>query len=391
MRRPHCAGIAVQASDPMISATICSPCLDLVGPWDDLAARTPANVFMHPAALLAAAETGFAKIHVLLAWDDSVMPRRAVGFWALQERRMLPLAPAFLESLPYNYAFTSNAVIDETCVDEVVAAFFEAIRRESRLPKVISLRSFEADTAVHQAMMRQLAGAGQHREFLRLERPFADPSSGVKKSGSTRKKLRQDWNRLCAMGAVDVVNARAPADVEAAFETFLALEAASWKGEQGTALLCDAADAGFVRRLIGGLAGRNLASVALLRVNGVTVAAQVLLYSGSHAYTWKTAFDAAYGKFSPGALLIDKVTESLLEAGGPVTLIDSCSAADGFMAQLWIGRRNMVDALIDVRSRNSLAFAVESARRQGFEQLRGMRNRMRQAIQRSGTAAKKAS
>jgi hypothetical protein len=239
-------------------------------------------------------------------------------------------------------------------------------------------------------MMRQLAGAGQHREFVRLERPFADRSGGVKKSGSTRKKLRQDWNRLGATGAVDVVNARAAADVAAAFETFLALEAASWKGEQGTALLCDAADARFVRRLIGVLAARGQASVALLRVDGAAVAAQVLLYSGTQAYTWKTAFDAAYGKFSPGALLIDKVTETLLEAG-PIAVIDSCSSAEGFMAQLWVGRRTMVDALIDVRSRNSLAFTVESARRQGVEQLREMRNRMRQAIKRSGAVAKAAS
>ncbi len=391
MRNPHCGGIAVQASDPMISATICSPCPDLAGPWQDLAARVQANVFMHPAALLAAAETGFARIHVLQAWDDAATPRRLVGFWALQERHVLPLAPVFLESLPYNYAFTSNAVIDETCVDAVVAAFFEAIRRDARLPKVISLRSFEADTAVYQAMIRQLAGAGQHRELLRLERPFADRSGGVKKSGSTRKKLRQDWNRLCAAGTVDVVNARAPADVEAAFESFLALEAASWKGEQGTALLCSADDARFVRRWIHGLAAGNQASVALLRVDGVAVAAQVLLYSGAQAYTWKTAFDAAYGRFSPGSLLIDKVTEALLENAGPVTAIDSCSSADGFMAQLWIGRRTMVDSLIDVQSRNSLAFVVELARRQGYEQLKEMRDRMRQAIRRSGAAAQKAS
>jgi len=33
------------------------------------------------------------------------------------------------------------------------------------------------------------------------------------------------------------------------------------------------------------------------------------------AYTWKTAFDAAFAKFSPGALLIDKVTDALFAAG----------------------------------------------------------------------------
>jgi CelD/BcsL family acetyltransferase involved in cellulose biosynthesis len=375
----------------MISATISSPSTDCFGPWDDLASRVRANVFMHPAALLAAEETRNSRIHVLLAWDEGVTPRRPVGFWALREHRALPLAPVLLESLPYDYAFTSNAVIEDGRVDEVVAAYFDAIRRDIRLPKVISLRSFEADPVVYPAMMRRLAGEGQHREFLRLERPFADRGAGVKKSGSTRKKLRQDWNRLNSAGVVDVVNSRVAADVEAGFEVFLALEMASWKGERGTALLCDADDARFTRRLIQRLAARGQASVALLRVDSKAIAAQVLFYSGAEAYTWKTAFDAAFAKFSPGALLVDKVTESLLESG-PVEQVDSCSAADGFMAQLWTGRRTMVDALIDVRSRNSLAFAVEAARRQGFEQLREMRNRMWQVMRRSTTApVKKAS
>ena len=376
----------------MISVTICSPGPDLAAPWQALAARSEANIFMHPAALLAAAQTGFARIHVLLAWDEGESPRRPVGFWALQERRALPLAPSFLDSLPYDYAFTSNAVVEEGYADAVVSAFFEAIRRDTRLPKVVSLRSFAADTAVYQAMVRQLAAAGRHREFLRLERPFADRANGVKASGSTRKKLRQDWNRLSGEGAVDIVNSRLSADVEAAFETFLALEAASWKGEQGTALLCDADDARFVRELMRGLAAENQASVALLRVGGTAVAAQVLLFSGTQTYTWKTAYDRSFARFSPGALLVDKLTESLLAAGA-VTAIDSCSAADGFMAQLWTGRRTMVDALLDVRSRHSLAFVVESARRQGFEQLRAVRNRMRRAIKGSGRAvtARKAS
>ena len=96
-----------------------------------------------------------------------------------------------------------------------------------------------------------------------------------------------------------------------AFETYLAMEAESWKGARGTALLCDEEDATFVRRLIGDLAAQGNASVALLRVDGRPIAAQVLLYCGTTAYTWKTAFDSEFGKYSPGALLIEKMTERL--------------------------------------------------------------------------------
>jgi CelD/BcsL family acetyltransferase involved in cellulose biosynthesis len=145
---------------------------------------------------------------------------------------------------------------------------------------------------------------------------------GVKRSGSTRKKLRQDWNRLSSLGAVDVVNARSPGEVQQAFETFLALEKASWKGAQGTALLCDERDAVFVRRLIANLSAASDASVALLRIEGRAIAAQVLMYCGATAYTWKTAFDATFARYSPGALLVDKVTEQLLAAPG-IEAVDS--------------------------------------------------------------------
>ena len=41
-------------------------------------------------------------------------------------------------------------------------------------------------------------------------RPYVTPEFGVKRSDSTRKKLRQDWNRLSTLGAVYVINDRAP-------------------------------------------------------------------------------------------------------------------------------------------------------------------------------------
>ncbi|GKQ49667.1 GNAT family N-acetyltransferase [Bradyrhizobium sp. Ce-3] len=370
-----------QAENGLISACSYVPSAELCGPWDELVTHAEGNAFMHPAALLAAAETGFAKIHVLIAWDEAVEPHCPVGFWALREGRNLLASPAFLEAIPYNYAFTSNAVVDRARTDEVVAAFFELIRRDPRLPKVIRLQSFEADPVVYPAMLRQLEGRGQYRELVRVERAFVDSGAGIKKSGSTRKKLRQDWNRLSATGRVEIVNGRTPAETRAAFETFLALEAASWKGKQGTALLCNAGDARFARQLIGDFAALDLASVALLHVDGVAIAAQVLIFSGRRAYTWKTAFDAAFAGFSPGALLISKITEELLESG-QVDTIDSCSSADGIMSQLWTGRRTMVDTLIDVRARNPLAFAMKVAEHQGYQKFRHVRGRIWHAVRR---------
>ena len=354
----------------MVSVDIRVPDLALVPHWDALVLRAGGNVFMHPAALCAAAATGFARIHVLLAWDGD----RLVGLWALRERRSAPLFPKFLAAPPYEYAFVANPVIDPGT--DVMPAFFDAIAREPALPKVIQLKLLDGDDATCRAIVSALgARNGQMLKLSERTRPFLGSESERKRSGSTGKKLRQDWNRLSGVGAVEIGNERSPGEVRAALEVFLAMEARSWKGANGTALLCDEDDAAFARRFIGGLAEHSSASVALLRVDGKAIAAQVLLYSGAMAYTWKTAFDAAFAKFSPGALLIDKATDALFAAG--IAQIESCSAESSFMEQLWTGRRTTVDMLVDVDTRKSATFILAAAGEHAYAWAREKRNQLR--------------
>jgi CelD/BcsL family acetyltransferase involved in cellulose biosynthesis len=372
----HRAAVA-QRIGPMISVTIDSPNPDIGPQWDDLVRRAPSNVFMNPAALKAACDTGFAKIHMLLAWEEGAGQRKLVGLWALQLHKLAPFWPALLEALPYNYAFLCSPVVDPAYADEVISAFFAAIEENPSLPNVVSLQSLDAEGPNYLAILRELAARGVTPLVLsKSGRPFATRELGVKRSGSTRKKLRQDWNRLSALGAVDVVNDRTADAAVQAFEVFLALEKASWKGAQGTALLSDPRDAVFVRRLFKNLVAQGNGSVALLQVNGEAIAAQVLMYCEATAYTWKTAFNAEYGKYSPGALLIDKITDELF-AGPDVLAINSCAAEASFMAQLWAGRRTMVDMLVDVGARKSLGYRMEAGRQLGYQHLRNLRDRLR--------------
>src|SRR4051794_18491561 len=230
---------------PVISVTICSPSAMVGEQWRDLLSRAPSNVFMDPAALISASETGFANVYVLLAREQRE-PRKLVGIWALRIRKVAPFWPALLEALPYNYAFHSTPVIDPPFVDDVVSAFLAAIRKHPELPNVINLQSLNAESAACDSIGKALHGCGgAHIALSENERPFVTRESGVKRSGSTRKKLRQDWKRLSALGAAEVINDRTPAAVRVAFETFLALEAGSWKGARGTALLSDRTDAAF--------------------------------------------------------------------------------------------------------------------------------------------------
>src|SRR5262249_54440788 len=150
-------------------------------------------------------------------------------------------------------------------LDAVMGALFDCVARTPRLPKVIKLKLIDGDAATFHPMMAALAARrGQMLRLAETTRPFLGSEGDRKRSGSTAKKLRQDWNRLSSLGTVDVVNERNSDDVRAAFEIFLEMELKSWKGANGTALLSDDDDAAFTRRLIGDLAGARGASVALL-------------------------------------------------------------------------------------------------------------------------------
>src|SRR6185503_17745707 len=140
----------VHGSNRMISVEIRAPDLAVIPHWDALARRTAANVFMHPAALAAAAATGFARIHVLLAWDGD----RLVGLWGLRERRIAPFFPTFLAAPPYEYAFVSSPAIDPGY--DVMPAFLDAIAREPALPNVIQLKLIDGDAASFAPMMAAL-------------------------------------------------------------------------------------------------------------------------------------------------------------------------------------------------------------------------------------------
>src|ERR1044072_2878688 len=136
----------------MISVSICSPTMNIAAAWADLTERALPNVFMNPAALTAANEMRFARVHVLLAWDEGATPRKLVGVWALQMRKIAPCWPALLEALPYNYAFLSSPVIEPAFGADVISAFLAAIEKNPLLPNVINLQSFNAESFCYDAI-----------------------------------------------------------------------------------------------------------------------------------------------------------------------------------------------------------------------------------------------
>jgi len=203
-------------------------------------------------------------------------------------------------------------------------------------------------------------------------RPFVTREFGVKRSGSTRKKLRQDWNRLTSLGAVEVLNDRTPEGAGQASKPFLRWKKPVGRARRGRRCCPDSRDAAFCQETAAAAClrtGRFGGAAAGQRRGGRRPGADVLRHHGLHL---EDGVRRNYAKYSPGTLLIDRGTDELF-AGSDIDAINSCAAETSFMAQLWAGRRNMVDLLFNIGPASSLHYRMEVARHLGYERLRDLR------------------
>src|SRR5205085_10968765 len=95
-----------------------------------------------------------------------------------------------------------------------------------------------------------------------------------------RKKLRKAETQLGQGGPVEYRELEDGAELEAWLSDFLRLEASGWKGRQGTALNCLAAERDFFLDMARAAFARRRLMLLALRCNGTPVAMQCNLRAG---------------------------------------------------------------------------------------------------------------
>jgi CelD/BcsL family acetyltransferase involved in cellulose biosynthesis len=153
-----------------------------------------------------------------------------------------------------------------------------------------------------------------------------------------RKELRRQQNRLAEMGDLTFWRGDGTEGLEQWIDEFLVLEHKGWKGENGSAIACAAETSTMFRGSLRGAAGAGKLELLDLRLGGKPLAMLVNFLSGKGAFSFKTAFDEDYARFSPGVLL-QLENLALLERDG-TDYCDSC-ASEGhpMIDSLWTGRR----------------------------------------------------
>lgn len=154
-------------------------------------------------------------------------------------------------------------------------------------------------------------------------------------SKNRRKSHRRHRAQLEKHGEVSLHFSRSPREVEVALQTFLRLEAESWKGQAGTACLSNAADEDFVREMVSGLALHGNVIISELRSGSRVMASALNLVAGTAFFAFKIGWDREFTSAGPGILheceLLLQSSERLAE----FTILDSCAGEDSYLADYW--------------------------------------------------------
>ncbi|WP_454797051.1 GNAT family N-acetyltransferase [Novosphingobium lindaniclasticum] len=211
----------------------------------------------------------------------------------------------------------------------------------------LHLRAMPVDGPIQAALAATISGEARQTEIvLREDRALlasdlsADAYLETSLSSKKRKELRRQASRLAEQGAVAAERRSDTEGLPEWCERFLALEASGWKGKAGSALANHAGTAALFRESLEGAAARGRLERLSLTLGGRPIAMLASFLTPPGAYSFKTAFDERYSRFSPGVLL-QRENLDILERGD-IEWSDSCAAADHPMIDhLWRERRTM--------------------------------------------------
>jgi hypothetical protein len=130
-----------------------------------------------------------------------------------------------------------------------------------------------------------------------------------------RFNLTKRYARLRKLGPIDLEVISEPGAVDEAMRDGLRIEAAAWKGKQGTAMLSDPVVADFYVRLAKREAEAGQLRLTFLRVGGKRISFNYLLEQKKRLYAVKIGYDPAYQAYSPGNMLLNLILQDAFSRG----------------------------------------------------------------------------
>jgi CelD/BcsL family acetyltransferase involved in cellulose biosynthesis len=150
--------------------------------------------------------------------------------------------------------------------------------------------------------------------FIRLNCSFETFFNRLK--GPYRYNLRKRYEKLCKLGTVDVEVISDKNHVRDVMQQDgLRIEAAAWKGREGTAINSDANVTEFYIRMAERAAELEWLRLTFLRLNGKRIAFDYILRHKQSLYGVKIGYDPTYHTYSPGNMLLNLILQDACGEG----------------------------------------------------------------------------
>lgn len=319
------------------------------------------NPHMSPAAVAAArVVVPEDRIVILAAWlSEALGSERLAGIWALRRQRdwRTGFAPALTAPILPLYEVCSLPVIDRDQADDVMQAMLRHLLAAGDLPRTLALPLLPLEGPCFLALQEACRTTGSRLcSYERWQRPVMRPEPGDdaerylrRALGQSYKKRMQQFRAIARHGEVAFRRLRGEAARDALPE-FLALEAAGWKGQAGTAIARLPQASAYFDSLAAYFGAADTLQIDTLLLDGQPLAMGLLVESAGTRHFIKIAYDEAQGRHSPGRAL----TIAMLQAdfaGTPPVFFDS-GAGDGVDAgtYVWGERRLMGNTIIGLGS-----------------------------------------
>lgn len=271
----------------------------------------------------------------------------------------------YVQNWRHHHQFLGAPLVRQGYEETFWRALLDALDRAPWAPGFLHLRDLPEGGPLHQKLVATAAALGrpaptvyrEARAFLQSQlAPAAYYSHTVRKK--KRKELARLRNRLTELGLLSTRDFRPGDSLSGWCDAFLELERSGWKGREGSALACRAATEGFFRDALAGAHERGRLQLLALELDGRPIAMLVNFLAPPGSFSFKTAFDEAYARFSPGVLL--QIENLAILEHPAIDWMDSCAAEQHPMIDsLWAERRALIRVTVPLRGvHRRLAFST---------------------------------
>ena len=309
---------------------------DLAAAWDRLAVATGAPPFLRP---------GWVR-----AWMGAFEPRRPLHALTVHDAgELIALLPVVRRrnSLRVPTNAETPAMGPVLRAPHLARGLLDPWAGRHRLDLGFAVADGPAELLADGARERGLLTSShpvRRSPYTRVDGTWEDYQRTVLTT-SRRRDLRRNERRLAAEGGVTLTTHDGALDLDELLQRGLEIEAAGWKGQEGTAVLSRPATTAFYRSVARWAAAAGVLRLYFLHVHDRPIAFSLNLEQDRTSYGLKTAYSPSHKAFGPGVLLLHRLVADGF-ARPDVDVLEHLGEDDPFKREFSTGVREQVSVQV---------------------------------------------